>query len=103
MVNEEKGFLDAQSTGFPDQHQRWWFDVVKDRWISTRQDSGNRKRNPDFFWRPEPTEDYMLEASWPLTSSKDMNPFFNEQISPRDIYQLYIRSIATDDPPVQTE
>lgn len=92
MDDEINGHVKFESTGFPNEKRVWYFNLETDTWVVGKETSPGRP-SPDFVWRPISEVDLLKEENWPIESAKNMNPFYNKYISPRNVYKLYIQSI----------
>lgn len=81
------------STGFPEENRTYIVDWKQDAWIQEITYGGSK--NPDFAWMVSPKDnvDVMQLENWPLENVSHMTSLFNPHISPRKVFQLYLKSI----------
>uniref|UniRef100_A0A7S1KLV5 Uncharacterized protein n=1 Tax=Percolomonas cosmopolitus TaxID=63605 RepID=A0A7S1KLV5_9EUKA len=98
MESATKGYVHFSSVGQSEENKKFYFDAQKDLWIPAPGDEAiDYIDSADFVWRPVAKKDLTKEESWPVEPNKNMNPFHNPHVSPRNVFKLYIQSILSDE------
>lgn len=81
----DKGEMSVYSNGFSNMNKTYTFDWNNDTWLTNE--------NVDFAWLPKPTANLRSLDSFPVQNSKRMNPFYNPEISPKKVGEIYLQSL----------
>lgn len=84
-VDWNRGCLMIRSTGFPNESRDIYFNWMRNMWLS---------KNIDFGWVVSANADLLDPRSWPTENKRTTgSAFFNPRVSPRRVFEIYIKSI----------
>jgi len=95
-IDFDNGVFEISSEGFPEESRRFGFDWEANKWTGELS-KGGKSKNPDFLWIVQSKVDLYKRDNWAeKNASSKMTAFFNPLVSPRNVFDIYIRSIDTE-------
>lgn len=90
----DKNFMEVTSTGQSEENRKYKFDWGSNTWLG-EMNIGGKSKNPDIAWIIQTSIDLYNRDNWPLENGKDLEAFLNPNISPKNVFDIYIQSINT--------
>mmetsp|Transcript_7041 Transcript_7041/g.26392 ORF Transcript_7041/g.26392 Transcript_7041/m.26392 type:complete len:188 (-) Transcript_7041:1052-1615(-) len=87
--------MEMTSEGFPEQNRKYIFEWNQNAWI--QETRFGESKNPDFLWLVQAEHDLYQREHWPQENiNNSMAALFNPLVSPRKVFDIYIRSIEAE-------